>query len=131
MAEYLLPNYQNITIDDQRSIFALRNRMVFIPSNFPNDKKDKAMCPCGETENMNHIYSCKLWSKENMMNNPQYEMIFSDNISEQVKVNKIFNMNYQTRENYQIKMKNQKSESKPHEIQYCDPLSSMFENSNG
>ena len=31
MAEYLLPNYQNITIDEQRSIFALRNRMVIIP----------------------------------------------------------------------------------------------------
>ena len=31
MAEYLMPNYQNITIDEQRSIFALRNCMVFIP----------------------------------------------------------------------------------------------------
>ena len=58
---------------------------------------------------MNHIYSCKLWSKENVKNKPGYEMMFSDNISEQVKVNKIFNMNYQTRENYQTKMKNEKS----------------------
>ena len=89
------------------------------------------MCPCGQTETMNHIYSFKLWSKENVKNKPEYEMIFSDNISEQVKVNKIFNMNYQTRENYQTKMKNEKTESQPHAIQYCDPLSSMFENSNG
>ena len=129
MAEYLMPNHQNITIDEQRSIFALRNRMVYIPSNFPNGKNEEIMCPCGQIETMNHIYSCKLWSKENV--NPQYELIFSDLISEQVKVNKKFNLNYQERENYQTKMKYEKTELQPHVIQYCDPLSSMFENSNG
>ena len=50
MAEYLLPNFQNITIDEQRSIFALRNRIVFIPLNFPNGKKEETMCPCGQVE---------------------------------------------------------------------------------
>ena len=126
-----MPNYQNITIDEQRSIFALRNRMVCIPSNFPNGKNEEIMCPCGQTETMSHIYSCKLWNKQNVNNNPQYELIFSDNISEQVKVNKKFNMNYQTREKYLTKMKNEQTESQPHAIQYCNPLSSMFENSNG
>ena len=34
MAEYLLPSYENITIEEQRNIFSIRNRMVPIPSNF-------------------------------------------------------------------------------------------------
>ena len=49
------------------------------------------MCPCGQTETMTHIYSCKLWSKENGKNKPEYEMIFSDNISEQNIQNKLSN----------------------------------------
>ena len=89
------------------------------------------MCPCGQVESMKHIYSCKLWSTEKINNNPQYEMIFSDNISEQVKVNKFFNMNYQTREKYQTKLKNEITKLQPHAILQCDPLISMFENSNG
>ena len=105
--------------------------MVFIPSNFPNGIQEVTICPCGQIETMNHIYSCKLWSKENVKNNPPYEMIFSDHISEQVKVKKIFNMNYQTREKDHTKMKNEKTESQPHAILYCDPLSFISDNSNG
>ena len=51
------------------------------------------MCPCGQIETTKHIYVCKLWSTENMNNHPQYEIIFSDDLSEQIKVNKQFNMN--------------------------------------
>ena len=55
MAEYLMPGYQNITLDEQRSIFSLRNRMVNIPSNFPKGENEVTMCPCGKTETMSHI----------------------------------------------------------------------------
>ena len=42
MAEYLMPNFYNITIDVQRSIFALRNRITIFPFNFPNVKTEEA-----------------------------------------------------------------------------------------
>ena len=75
--------------------------MVIIPSNFPNGKEIEK-CHCGQIEDMKHIYQCNLWNKENEMTKPKYEQIFSDNISEQVKVNKNFMMNYQAREKYDI-----------------------------
>jgi len=34
MAEYLHPGYENISINEQRSIFSIRNRMIEIPANF-------------------------------------------------------------------------------------------------
>ena len=129
MADYLLPSNQNISLDEQRSIFAIRNRMVNIPLNFPNGKEVEE-CPCGQIEDMKHIYQCKLWNQENEMNKPNYEQIFSDNISEQVKVNKNFMMNYQVREKYENERK-EKKENQPHAIPTSDPLSSVPENSNG
>ena len=107
MADYLLPSNQSISLDEQRSIFAIRNRMVIIPSNFPNGKEVE-ICPCGQIEEMKHIYQYKLWRKDKEMNKPKYEQIFSDNISEQVKVNKNFMMNYQAREKYDIETKKKK-----------------------
>ena len=58
MAEYLMPNFQNISIEDRRNIFELRNRMLPIPINFPN-RKDDTTCWCGDLEETRHIYICK------------------------------------------------------------------------
>ena len=110
MAEYLLPNYQNISLEEQRSIFSMRNRMVTIPSNFPRGNEKLELCPCGELENTKHIYSCKLWTKEIVTDKPKYENIFSDNVFKQVKVNKYFVMNYKTREKYILEKKNENKE---------------------
>ena len=124
MAEYLMPNCENISLEEQRSIFAMRNNMVMIPSNFPRGSEIEK-CPCGQTENMKHIYSCKLWTTEIVTDKPKYENIFSANVSKQVKVNKYFVINYKTREKYQLEKKNQNKEQNPHEILNCDPLSSL------
>ena len=35
MAEYLHPGYENISINEQRSIFSIRNQMIEISVNFP------------------------------------------------------------------------------------------------
>ena len=51
MAEYLLPQDENISISDQQYIFSMRNRMVQIGYNFP-EKEIENFCKCGETENM-------------------------------------------------------------------------------
>ena len=32
MAEYLMPNFENISIEDRQNIFEVRNRMLPIPS---------------------------------------------------------------------------------------------------
>ena len=128
MAEYLLPSHEKITIEEQRNIFKIRNRMVPIPSNFPKNE-NKEICVCGEIENSKHIYQCKIWSK-NEKENSKYENIFTDEISEQIKVNKKFQKNYQRREIYKLETK-KKEELKTHVIQIRDPLSSLFEYGNG
>ena len=35
MAEYLRPGYEDMSIDEQQSIFSIRNRMIEIHENFP------------------------------------------------------------------------------------------------
>ena len=42
MADYLLPNEEIECIDEQRKIFAIRNRMVEIPANFSKDRRIKS-----------------------------------------------------------------------------------------
>ena len=122
MADYLSPGYGNITINDQRNIFAIRNRMVVIPANFKNDKSLEK-CACGEPENMKHIYTCKLWNKGRELE-IEYEEIFENDVSKQLKISKIFFQNLEEREKQRIK--NEKTKV-PHEIQQCDPLSSLTE----
>ena len=58
MAEYLLPN-EELTVENQREIFEIRNRMVNIPSNFKSEKESKETCICGEKETMEHLFYCK------------------------------------------------------------------------
>ena len=41
MADYLMPNREIITIEDKRYIFAIRNRMIQIPTNFPLKNENK------------------------------------------------------------------------------------------
>jgi hypothetical protein len=59
-------------------------------------------------------FVCKVWS-ENDNEKPTYENIFNDDISEQIKVNKKFQQNYQRTEKY-LKQR----------IQIRDPMSSWF-----
>ena len=70
--------------------------MVNVSSNFSNGKK---YVHAG----WKHIYICKLLSKGNGNHKPKYEIIFSDNVSEQIKVNKYFIMNYQEIDKCKIK----------------------------
>ena len=67
MSEYLLPQKnENLSIADKQYIFAIRNRMIDIEFNFPKNKISKTLCCCGELENMNHIYSCKMLNQESI-----------------------------------------------------------------
>ena len=125
MAEDLLPSYEQLIITDKHKKISIRNRMVKIPSNF---SKIKEKCPCGQIENMEHIYTCKYWNSENEHEKIPFEKIFEDNILKQIEVSKTFFQNFEKRERF----KNEKeTENSPHVIHNSDPLSSIFEYGNG
>ena len=94
MAEYLLPQDENISILDQQYIFSMRNRMVQIGQNFP-EKENENLCICGETEKMKHIHDCKYLNKEDIKTN--YEKIFEENIKHQKIVLERFRKNMEKR----------------------------------
>ena len=101
MAEYLQPNEEEITITDQRNIFAIRNRMVEIPNNYRSNK-DEHKCVCGKNETTEHIYNCEQLNSDDQYNNIHFEEIFKDNIEKQVEISRIFFKNLQSREKHLI-----------------------------
>ena len=62
MDEYLLPENKLLTIEEKQRLFEIKHRMTKIPSNFSNNIK--FTCVCGNEENMEHIYYCKILSEE-------------------------------------------------------------------
>ena len=114
-----MPNNENLSIEDKRKIFEIRNEMVFIPANFSSSEKIEK-CICGEKEDMRHIYSCKY------LNNNKEEILTED-VKLQSKVHKRFEYNMKQREKLRD-MNNHESNS--HAI-LRDPLSSLLEYSNG
>ena len=124
MSEYLMPNMENISIDDRRKIFEIRNRMLPIPTNFPSNKnKDDTRCWCGETEDTEHIYLCKYWTEQS--GQYPFDIIYTDNMPKLVKVYDQFKDNYKKREEYQNEIEN------PHATPLRDPLLSVTDYSNG
>ena len=121
MANYLKPSNENLNITEKRFIFAMRNRMIPIENNFPNQKQNKEEnCKsCGETEDMRHIYAYNK-SQENYI---EYENIFGENVKMIRKVYQHFKTNYDIKENQK------KSLGSPRDP-LCDPLFSILECSN-
>ena len=101
MAHYLLPNDCGLTVDMKQQIFAIRNRMLNIPYNFPGQYKqinDECKTGCGNLETMKHLYMCE---QLNMKHRKYpYESIFSDNLYKQSEVLKIMQENIQIRNTY-------------------------------
>ena len=132
MSDYLMPNSSGLSVTGQRYIFSVRNKMIFLPANFPLNMKETNMkCACGDKEDMRHVYVCTHWNTER--EEIEYDMIYTDNISQIVKVYKRFEKNYQTREKYRSE-NNEKTESEKitlHGIPNRDPLLSLFETCNG
>ena len=58
MADYLVPS-TILTISEKQQLFAMKNRMVNIPANFPKPNIVKK-CICGEKEDMKHIHNCEI-----------------------------------------------------------------------
>ena len=131
MADYLMPNDAGLTVTDKRYVFAMRNRMVSIPANFPLNQTNMN-CACGDREDMRHVYSCTFWNTEKEI--IEYKIIFTDHVTKMAKVYERFRQNYQKREKYHIEIaekKKQCEENTPHGILNWEPLFSLLEPSNG
>jgi hypothetical protein len=110
MADYLLPENKMLTIDEKQQLFAVRNRMTEITSNFPKPGV-KPTCLCGAEENMKHIFNCKMFNEES----EEYENIFNGSLTQQIKIFNKFQNKMKTRE---IKM----NEKQTNETNIpCDP----------
>ena len=78
---------------------------------------------------MEHVYLCTNLNKENAKN--PYESIFKDDVCKQLEVCKRFRQNFEQRRKNIDEEKIRLEETEYHEILFVDPLSSLFENSNG
>ena len=128
MAEYLMPNFENHSIDNKRKIFEIRNRMLPISANFPSSKEDK-ICWCGQNENTKHIYICKYWCNES--ETTKFEMIYTDDMPQLSKVFKQYEIKLKLREDFKIEYEKNTEERNLHVIDKSDPLFSNVESSNG
>ena len=111
-AEYLLPNNE-LTIEEQRTIFSIRNRMINIPSNFIAKEQNDNKCICNRIEDMKYTYECKNINKKSPEVN--FEQIYNGTIYEQKKILRRFEHNLEMR----TKLKENETN---HVILYCDPL---------
>jgi hypothetical protein len=96
MSEYLLPTNEKLTIDEKRKLFAVKNKMTDIPSNFPQGRSNpETLCYCGQREDMKHIYECDIYNEGEVL--PNYEEIYNGEINEQIKIFKKFEENIEKR----------------------------------
>ena len=94
ISDYLLP-WSGLLLDDQRKIFSLRNKMVKIVNNFSSVKQ---ACLCGELENLEHLYICEQFNIDKNEEVTPYSEIYTNNISNQVKVLRRFEQTFLKRE---------------------------------
>ena len=97
MAEYLLSDNE-LTIEQKRRIFAVRNKMVDIPNHF-SSSKNYTLCICGEKETLSHIYDCEILNETKRETLP-YEKIYDGNVFEQTKILYKMEENLEIREEY-------------------------------
>ena len=88
---------------------------------------NESKCLCGEKEDMKHIYNCKYLNSEDLEEN--FENLFCGNLQIQAKVFKRFEINLNTREEFQ---NNDQNENESDHVIHCDPpYSSLLEFGNG
>ena len=84
--------------------------MTTIPNNYLQ-RGQKIKCACGEVKEMEHIYQCKIWNKDEKTE-IKYEEIYGNNLYKQIKIMKIFEVNLERRNN----MKQNKNEERKETI---------------
>ena len=140
MADYLLPD-NNLSIDDKRKLFEIRNGMTQIPSNF-SSRDNVFYCVCGDRESMPHVYQCETLNKQNTKSDGEsFNKIYNGNINEMIKVYRKFEENLKIREDIMKtdEIDEEKSKSKTEKIKKrnetskspCDPSVDPLIISNG
>ena len=110
MADYLLPD-NNLSIDQKRKLFEIRNGMTQIPSNF-SSRDNVFYCVCGDRESMPHLYNCEKLNKQTTKSDHvSYNKIYNGHINEKIEVYRKFEENLKVRENI-LKTDEEKSISK-------------------
>ena len=89
-SDYLMPNNE-LSIEEKRKIFAIRNKMWNIPANFVSRKNNENKCICNKEETMKHIYECE--KLNNKTADVKFEQIFKENILKQKKILERFEYN--------------------------------------
>ena len=89
----MLPNDKGLTIDEQRNLFSIINKMVIIPANFGSESKSR----CGDNEDMAHILNCQYLNKEEVKKKYIFEQIYSGNLTQQIEILKRFQLNFEER----------------------------------
>ena len=112
ISEYLSPLTSELTIDEKRKLFEIRNMMTDIPANYSNSAQNMK-CICQEYEDMSHIYYCREWNS--VQPSLSYEKIYNGTISEQIKVFRRFENN--------LEMRKQSRNTSPLDP-FCDRLNS-------
>ena len=119
MAEYLLPINTKLNIEQKQKMFAMKNRMVELPKNFPGWKMDDKSF-CNHPKTTLHIYQCETLNDGNV---PQldYEVIHNGNLKNQVRIFEKFDENLKKCEG-KLKERNETP---------CDPVEIRYLYSNG
>ena len=94
LQSYLKPS-SGLTIEEMKKIMKIRIRDVDLKCNFPNFYKDKKciaapLCPMEDSNS--HIFSCNFIGSGKELSKPdlRYDKIFSDSVSDQVSIARIF-----------------------------------------
>ena len=115
MAEYLLPHNNKLTIVEKQNLFKVKNRMVWIPANFPKPNTEYK-CICGQKEDMTHVYNCKILNN-GLEPKLEYQKIYRGTISEQIEVFRKFESNMEKRE----KILNEDTPPRDPSVIHCIP----------
>jgi hypothetical protein len=121
MAEYLLPYNNKLTIVEKQNLFSVKNRMVWIPANFPKPNTEYK-CICGRKEDMIHIYNCKILNNGSETK-LEYQKIYTGTISEQIEIFRKFESNMDTRE----KLLNEDTSPRDPPVIHCIPQSIVMD----
>ena len=97
MQDYFLPNENNITKKETRLIFQMRSRVTKVKMNMKSSFDQYECKSCyKENESQDHIYECsEIWKIRNENKNEQenYNNIYVGNLTQKLKVARIFEQN--------------------------------------
>ena len=98
MEKYMKPG--QTSIQESKFLFMIRTRMLEVKGNFRSKWSD-VICPCCKTEEdkQQHLLTCLSLNADGVITGslPDYNDLFSDNLSRQVELSRIMKQRFQKR----------------------------------